>query len=249
MGRSNASKRDEAMLVRSKTPDWHACSRFLPYGFVRLPVRLRAFHPISLMQPALRHCAMTTLPAAERNGRAGRAAAGRFRRAVTRQSGLGKPQAISPAVAVIPRRRPTCRDDSQPRRILAFVPRGHTWLREAETLGATMNDDPTPGPQIEGVVIPHDRAEQVATIVLEAARADFGLLRAEMTGIRNATLGIQAELALLANKADVLRAQSDLRARIERVEKRLLMGFGVLAGALTALVIVALRYLPAVGHS
>jgi hypothetical protein len=112
-----------------------------------------------------------------------------------------------------------------------------------------MNDDPTPGPQIEGVVIPHDRAEQVATIVLEAARADFGLLRAEMTGIRNATLGIQAELALLANKADVLRAQSDLRARIERVERRLLMGFGVLAGELTALVIVALRYLPAVGHS
>jgi hypothetical protein len=112
-----------------------------------------------------------------------------------------------------------------------------------------MNDDATPRPQIEGVVIPQDRAEQVATIVLEAARADFGLLRAEMTGIRNATLGIQAELALLANKADVLRAQSDLRARIERVERRLLMGFGVLAGALTALVIVALRYLPAVGHS
>ena len=50
-----------------------------------------------------------------------------------------------------------------------------------------MSDEPTPEPQIEGVVIPHDKAEQVATVVLEAARADFGLLRAEMTGIRNAT--------------------------------------------------------------
>ena len=97
-----------------------------------------------------------------------------------------------------------------------------------------MSDEPTPGPQIEGV--PQDKAEQVATVVLEAARADFGLLRAEMTGIRSATLGIQGELALLANKADVLRAHADLQARIERVERRLLTGFGVLAGVLTALV-------------
>ena len=111
-----------------------------------------------------------------------------------------------------------------------------------------MSDEPTPEPQIEGVVIPQDKAEQVATVVREAARADFGLLRAEMTGIRNATLGIQGELALLANKADVLRAHADLQARIERVERRLLMGFGVLAGALAALVIAALRYLPPLGH-
>ena len=114
-----------------------------------------------------------------------------------------------------------------------------------------MSDEPTPGPQIEGVVLPQDedKAEQVARIILEAARADFGLLRAEMTGIRSLTTGIQAELALVANKADVQRARADLQARIERVERRLLMGFGVLAGILTALVIAALRYLPAVGHS
>ena len=112
-----------------------------------------------------------------------------------------------------------------------------------------MSDEPTPEPQIEGVVIPQDKAEQVATVVLEAARADFGLLRAEMTGIRSLTTGIQGELALVANKADVQRARADLQARIERVERRLLMGFGVLAGMLIALVIAALRYLPAVGHS
>jgi hypothetical protein len=100
-------------------------------------------------------------------------------------------------------------------------------------------------------VIPQapDKAEQIASLILEAARADVGLLRAEMTGIRSTTMGIQAELALLANKADVLKAQSDLQARIERVERRLLMGFGVLAGLLAALAIAALRYLPAVGHS
>jgi hypothetical protein len=75
-----------------------------------------------------------------------------------------------------------------------------------------MSDEPTPEPQIEGVVIPQDKAEQVATVVLEAARADFGLLRAEMTGIRSLTTGIQAELTLVANKADVqmsLNRQSD----------------------------------------
>jgi hypothetical protein len=114
-----------------------------------------------------------------------------------------------------------------------------------------MNNEPTSAPQIDGVVIPQDqdKAEQVASIILEAARADVGLLRAEMTGIRSVTTGIQAELMLLANKADVLRAHADLQARIERVERRLLMGFGVLAGMLAALVVAALRYLPAVGHS
>ena len=114
-----------------------------------------------------------------------------------------------------------------------------------------MIDKPTPRPPIEGVVIPQDpdKAEQIASLILEAARADVGLLRAEMTGIRSTTMGIQAELALLANKADVLKAQSDLQARIERVERRLLMGFGILAGLLAGLVIAALRYLPAVGYS
>jgi hypothetical protein len=114
-----------------------------------------------------------------------------------------------------------------------------------------MNNEPISGPQIDGAVIPQDqdKAEQVASIILEAARADVGLLRAEMTGIRSGTTAIQAELMLLANKADVLRAHADLQARIERVERRLLMGFGVLAGMLAALVVAALRYLPAVGLS
>ena len=138
-----------------------------------------------------------------------------------------------------------------------------------------MNDEPASGPRIDGAVIPQDqgKAEQVASIILEAARADVGLLRAEMTGIRSVTTAIQAELMLLANKADVLRAHADLQARIERVEsllankadvlgahadlqarierveRRLLMGFGVLAGMLAALVVAALRYLPTVGHS
>jgi hypothetical protein len=114
-----------------------------------------------------------------------------------------------------------------------------------------MHNEPRSGPQIDGAVLPQDqgKAEQVAGIILEAARADVGLLRAEMTGIRSATTGIQAELTLLANKADVLRAHADTQARIERVERRLLMGFGVLAGMLAALVIAALRYLPAIGHS
>ena len=114
-----------------------------------------------------------------------------------------------------------------------------------------MNHEPTSGPQIDGVVIPQDqgRAEQVANIILEAARADVGLLRAEMTGIRSVATAIQAELTLLANKADVLRAHADLQARIKRLETWLQIGFGVFAGLLAALVIAALRYLPAVGHS
>jgi hypothetical protein len=71
-------------------------------------------------------------------------------------------------------------------------------------------DKLTPRPRIEGVVIPQDpdKAEQVASLILEAARADVGLLRAEMTGIRSTTMAIQAELALLANKADVLKAHT-----------------------------------------
>jgi hypothetical protein len=114
----------------------------------------------------------------------------------------------------------------------------------------TMADDTARVHEVDGGVIPHDRdkAERAASIILEAARADVGMLRAEVTGIRSDTMGIQAELALLANKADVLKVHTELLARIERVERRLLMGFGVLAGLLAALVIAALRYLPAVGH-
>jgi hypothetical protein len=111
-----------------------------------------------------------------------------------------------------------------------------------------MNDRPTPLHQIEGVVIQPDKVEQVAAIVFEAIRADMGRLHAETTGIRSTTAGIQGEVTLLANKADMQRARTDLQAKIERVERRLLVGFGVLAGLLAGLVIVALRYLPAVGH-
>ena len=79
------------------------------------------------------------------------------------------------------------------------------------------------------------KAEQVASIILEAARADVGLLRAEMTGVRSATTAIRDELMLLANKADVLRAHADLQARIERVERRLMMGFSALTWAVAAI--------------
>ena len=110
-------------------------------------------------------------------------------------------------------------------------------------------DEPTPVHQIEGTVLPPDKAEQVAAIVFEAIRADIGRLHAEINGIRSATTGIQGEVTLLANKADVQRARADLQAKIERVERRLLIGFGVVSGLLAGLVIAALRYLPPVGHS
>jgi hypothetical protein len=130
--------------------------------------------------------------------------------------------------------------------LCSFVASGCVRLK---TLGTTMNDEPTPGPQIEGVVIPQDKAEQVAATIFGAIRGDIAGLHAEMAAIRSATTGIQGELVLLANKADVQKLRTDVQARIERVERRLLMGFGVLAGVLIALVIAALRYLPAVGHS
>ena len=82
----------------------------------------------------------------------------------------------------------------------------------------------------------------------EATRADVGVLRAEMVGIRSVTAAIQSKLMLLANKADVLRAHADLQVRMERVEKWLQIGFGVFAGLLAALVIAALRYLPPLGR-
>jgi len=112
-----------------------------------------------------------------------------------------------------------------------------------------MNNQLTPVYQIEATVIPQseDEADQVASVLLEATR-DIGLLRADIAAIRDLTTGIQAELALLANKADVQRARSDLQARIERLQKWLQIGFGVLAGLLAGLVIAALRYLPPLQH-
>ena len=109
-----------------------------------------------------------------------------------------------------------------------------------------MTDPPTVANAIESASIGQGKAEQVAAIIFEAIRSDIGGLHEEMTGIREIT--IQAELMLLANKAELQKVRDDLQARIERVERRLLMGFGVLAGLLAGLVIAALRYLPPVGH-
>jgi hypothetical protein len=111
-----------------------------------------------------------------------------------------------------------------------------------------MSDEPTSVHAAESVV-PQDKAEQVAAIIFEAIRRDIGQLHAEVAGIRSTATGVQTELALLAHKADVQRARTDLQARIGRVERWLLVGFGLLAGLLAGLVIAALHYLPPVGHS
>jgi hypothetical protein len=124
-----------------------------------------------------------------------------------------------------------------------------SWDENRDSGGDAMNDPPTPVHQIEGVALSQDKAEHMATNIPEADRADVGLLRAEMAGIRDTAIGIQGELALLANKRDVEKARTDLLARIASVEKWLQVGFGVLAGLLAGLIIAALRYLPAVGHS
>jgi len=110
-----------------------------------------------------------------------------------------------------------------------------------------MGDRLIPFRQIEGVVVPQDQADPVAATV-EAARVDVGMLRAEMAGLRDTTMGIQGELALLANKADVQKARADLQARIMRLERWLQIGFGVLGALLAGLVIAALRYLPPLQH-
>jgi hypothetical protein len=78
-------------------------------------------------------------------------------------------------------------------------------------------------------LVPQDKAERVAAIIFEAIRRDIGQLRAEVAGIRSTATGVQTELALLAHKADVQRARTDLQARIGRVERWLLVGFGLLA--------------------
>ncbi|HEY2595331.1 MAG TPA: hypothetical protein VGK33_15675, partial [Chloroflexota bacterium] len=61
----------------------------------------------------------------------------------------------------------------------------------------------------EGSGIPDQRAEQTASIIVDAIRdkvatqADMGLLHAEIVGVRSVTTGVQEELVLLAHKADV----------------------------------------------
>jgi hypothetical protein len=62
------------------------------------------------------------------------------------------------------------------------------------------------------IVVP-DKAERVAAIIFDASSADIGRLHAEMTGTRATTVCIQAELILLANKADLQKVRADLRQR------------------------------------
>lgn len=128
----------------------------------------------------------------------------------------------------------------------------------------------------KGSDVPDRRAEQVASIIFDAIRdkvatkADVGLLRAEIVGVRSVTTGVQEELALLAHKSDLhmvnaeaahvrkevahLRSavqalEQHLNAGIERAERRLLTRLGVLAVVLCGLLFAALRYLlPPPGH-
>jgi CHASE3 domain sensor protein len=126
-----------------------------------------------------------------------------------------------------------------------------------------------------GSAIQDQRAEQVASIIFDAIRdkvatkADMGLLRAEVIGIRSVTTGVQDEIALLAHKADVGNVSAEaarlrdeiahlrgavqamekhVNARIERAEHRLLMRLGalivVVVGALIAVVVGALFAAP-----
>jgi hypothetical protein len=105
-------------------------------------------------------------------------------------------------------------------------------------------------PVIEGSVLPHGKAEEVAAI-FKAMHDDIGLMRAEMAAIRGATTGIQDELTLLASKADASNLRSDvqtLNGRIRQLEGRLLVALGAIAGLLAGLLIAALRYW-ASGHA
>jgi hypothetical protein len=111
-----------------------------------------------------------------------------------------------------------------------------------------MSEHPTP--VIEGSVLPHSRAEEVAAI-FKAMHDDIGRIRAEMVAVRSATTGIQNELTLLASKADASSLRSEaqtLNGRIRQLEGRLLVALGAIAGLLAGLLVVALRYWPS-GHA
>jgi hypothetical protein len=122
-----------------------------------------------------------------------------------------------------------------------------------------MNDELRSG------AIPRDKAEQVAAMIFEVIRRDLGQLHAEMVAIRSTGTGVQGELALLANKADLLHVQSEvsaarhavqqlhsemqamegrINARLRRAERRLLLRLGGLAVVLTGVLFAALRFLP-----
>jgi hypothetical protein len=127
---------------------------------------------------------------------------------------------------------------------------------------------------IEDAGIERGKAEQLAATIVDgvldnvATKTELGLLRAEVVGMRSATIGVQDEIALLAHKADLrgvsveaarvrdevtaLRGampamERHLNARIERVERRLLTVLGALAVALSGIIIAAMHYWPP-GH-
>ena len=114
-----------------------------------------------------------------------------------------------------------------------------------------MSEQSPAADEVEGVFIPQKKAEEVAAIIFKAVQADVGVVRAEVAGIRSATTAIQDELALLANKGDMRNARSDveaLHAKVMRLEGRVLVSLGIIAGLLAALLVAALRY-GTPGHS
>jgi hypothetical protein len=111
-------------------------------------------------------------------------------------------------------------------------------------------NEPMPANAIEGSSDPQRKAEDLA-IIFNSIHGEIGVVRADVAGIRNATTAIQDELTLLASKADIRNVRTDVEAmdaRIRRLEGRLLVALGVMAGLLAALLITALRYW-STGHS
>jgi hypothetical protein len=111
-----------------------------------------------------------------------------------------------------------------------------------------MSEQPT-SPS-EGTSVPQKKAEELAAI-FKAIHADVGVVRAEAAGIRSATTAILDELTLLASKADMRNARTEMEAMdagIRRLERRLLVALGVIAGLLAGLLIATLRYWT-LGHS
>jgi hypothetical protein len=119
--------------------------------------------------------------------------------------------------------------------------------------------------ELRSVAIPRDKAEQVAAMIFEAIRRDLEQLHAEVAGVRSTATGVQDELVLLANKADLLHVQSEVstvrhavqqlhsemqamegrvNAGLRRGERRLLLRLGGLVVVLTGMLFAALRLLP-----
>jgi hypothetical protein len=135
-----------------------------------------------------------------------------------------------------------------------------------------MSDRAAPADATESSGTPDQRAEQVASLIFAAIRADLGLLHAEVVGLRSVTTGVQEELALLAHKADVHTVSTEaaqvreevvnlrgamqamerrIDARIERLDatvkaqpNAIMLRLGALMVVLTGVILAALRYLP-----